>query len=191
MNRIHQWYCASKWWRRHIPPLLQWGTHGLDLASADVLELGSGPGLTTDWLVSRVATLTTIDTDAAAVKALQNRHPGINACHGDATALPFTGEQFDLVVCFTMLHHVPSEAAQDHLFIEACRVLRPGGAFAGTDSTGGPLFRVGHVGDTMTLLDPGELADRLLAAGFNEPTVRTRGHDVRWHAERTRAGLPT
>jgi ubiquinone/menaquinone biosynthesis C-methylase UbiE len=41
---------------------------------------------------------------------------------------------FDGVVCFTMLHHVPSALLQYRLLAEVARVLRPGGVFAGTGS---------------------------------------------------------
>ncbi|GHF16232.1 hypothetical protein GCM10010359_17110 [Streptomyces morookaense] len=46
--------------------------------------------------------------------------------HGGGTHMPFADGRFDSVVCFTMLHHVPTPAAQDRLFAEAHRVLRPG-----------------------------------------------------------------
>jgi ubiquinone/menaquinone biosynthesis C-methylase UbiE len=50
--------------------------------------------------------------------------------------MPFDDESFSGAACFTMLHHVPSPEAQDRLFAEVGRVLRPGAPFAGTDSTG-------------------------------------------------------
>jgi hypothetical protein len=43
--------------------LLPWATDSIPLANSDVLELGSGPGLTADWLWPRVATLTAIEYD--------------------------------------------------------------------------------------------------------------------------------
>ena len=86
---------------------------------------------------------------------------------GDATAMPFADASFDAAVCFTMLHHVPSAESQDRLFAEVRRVLRPGGSFAGTDSTGrGVGFALLHVGDTKVLIDPSAMPARLAAAGF-------------------------
>jgi hypothetical protein len=68
---------------------------------------------------------------------------------------------------------VPTAELQDCLFAEACRVLRPGGVFAGCDSQGGTLlFRLIHIGDTMNLIDSGTLGSRLEAAGFREVDVR-------------------
>jgi SAM-dependent methyltransferase len=182
MNRIHQWYCASAWWRRHIPALLSWATQGVDLTDADVLELGSGPGLTTDWLAPRSRRLTTIDSDRRAATALQQRLPNVEVHHGDATDLPFSDRRFDIVVCFTMLHHVRAPQDQDALFRETARVLRAGGIFAGSDGTGGPLFRLGHVSDVMVLVEPVSLPGRLVAAGFQDPVVEQRRNVLRWNA---------
>jgi hypothetical protein len=78
-----------------------------------------------------------------------------------------------------MLHHVPTAALQDALFAETHRVLRPGATFAGSDSSGeGLRFRLLHLHDTMTPVDPATLASRLEAAGFHDvkvtPGARTR-----------------
>ena len=43
--------------------------------------------------------------------ALAGRHTGVDVRHGEATALPFESGSFDAVVCFTMLHHLPTAAA--------------------------------------------------------------------------------
>jgi SAM-dependent methyltransferase len=77
-------------------------------------------------------------------------------------------------VCFTMLHHVPSKALQDKLFTEVCRVLRPGGVFAGFDSQLSLRFRFLHLGDTMVVVDPKTFPDRLRAAGFTGGARRAR-----------------
>jgi hypothetical protein len=73
-----------------------------------------------------------------------------------------------------MLHHVPSKALQDNLFAETCRVLRPGGVFAGFDSQLSFRFRMLHIGDTMVVVDPRTFPDRLRAAGFTDVHV---GHE--------------
>jgi hypothetical protein len=50
MNIIHRWLCRSVSWRQNLEQsLLPWALEGIDLGS-DVLEIGPGPGLTTDWL---------------------------------------------------------------------------------------------------------------------------------------------
>lgn len=92
----------------------------------------------------------------------------------------FADGAFDVVVCFTMLHHVPSPAAQDGLFQEVVRVLRAGGTFAGSDSISGPLFIVAHLGDTLTAIRPGDLPGRLLGAGLQDVSVDVRRGAFRW-----------
>ena len=82
----------------------------------DVLELESGPGLTTDWLRPRVGALATVEYDESDAEALRRRLPDVDVYHGDATALPFGDATFDGVVCFTMLHHVPTRELQNRLF---------------------------------------------------------------------------
>tara|TARA_Y100000815_G_C13336022_1_gene497865 strand:- start:1719 stop:2363 length:645 start_codon:yes stop_codon:yes gene_type:complete len=59
---------------------------------------------------------------------LAGRHTGVDVRHGEATALPFESGSFDAVVCFTMLHHLPSAAAQERLCAQA-RVVRSNGLF--------------------------------------------------------------
>jgi SAM-dependent methyltransferase len=86
------------------------------------------------------------------------------------------------VVCFTMLHHLPGAPAQDRLFAEAARVLRPGGVFAGTDSRPSLRWRLIHLGDICTPIDPGMLPGRLEAAGFTRVAVRADERMVRFAA---------
>jgi ubiquinone/menaquinone biosynthesis C-methylase UbiE len=104
---------------------------------------------------------------------------------GDATGLPFPDSSFSAVVCFTMLHHIPSPELQDGAFAEVARVLRPGGTFAGTDSLGnGWLFKLIHVGDTLNLIAPATLSDRLRLAGPTEPRVDLGGRSLRFEARK-------
>ena len=181
MNIVHRLYCRSPRWRHHLRGLLPWATDGVPL-SGSVLELGSGPGLTTDWLRPRTQSLTAVELDVTDADRLAARLPDVDVRQADATALPFPDRSFDAVVCFTMLHHVPTAEMQDRLFAEARRVLRSGGVFAGSDSRWGPLFAVAHVGDTMQLVDPKGLVSRLRQAGFTESSVDVRRHALRFRA---------
>ena len=185
MNVVHRVYCRSRRWRHHVGGLLPWATDGVPLAGARVLELGSGPGLTTDWLAPRVGSLTALEVDPRDAAALRRRRPDVAVVEASATAVPLPDASFDVVLCFTVLHHLPDAAAQDQLLAEARRVLRPGGTFAGSDSRWGPLFALAHVRDTMTLVDPATFAERLSAAGFGEVSV-----DVGPHALRFRGTAP-
>jgi hypothetical protein len=136
MNRFHRRYCAgAKWDALMRERLLPDALDGVELGD-NVLELGPGPGLTTQALAPMTTHLT--------------------------------------VVCMTMLHHLSDAAAQDRLFAQARRVLRPGGVFCGSDNLGrGLRFRLIHLGDTRTVVDPDSLPARLTAAGFDRADVRT------------------
>ncbi len=98
--------------------------------------------------------------------------------------MPFTDGRFSAAVSFTMLHHVPSPASQDRLIAEVLRVLRPGGVFAGSDSTSSLVFRLAHAFDTMVLVDPDRFGERLDAAGFTAIEVQTAKGAFRFRAVR-------
>src|SRR5205823_6707590 len=125
----------------------------------------------------------------ALADALRTRLPGTNVevVTGDATAMPFADGRFSSVVSFTMLHHVPSAEQQDQVLAEARRVLRPGGTFAGSDSTASFVFRLAHLFDTMVLVDPDSFGARLVAAGFAEADVAQAKGVFRFRARRPSA----
>jgi SAM-dependent methyltransferase len=91
---------------------------------------------------------------------------------------------FDAVVSFTMLHHILSEKLQDRLLAEAWRTLRPGGILAGTDGLDSRLFRFMNLFDTLVVVDPKTLPDRLRAARFQDVNVEVNSYAfrsrVRW-----------
>jgi len=177
MNRFHRRYCGSPSWARIVEhELLPWALDGVDLGD-DVLEIGPGLGVTTRLLVRRVPRLTALEVDPRFVEPLERElgRPGaMEVVAGDGAAMPFPDGRFSAAVCFTMLHHVPSPELQDRLFAEAHRVLRPGGVFAGSDSQPSLRFRLIHLFDTMVVVDPATLPERLAAAGFGEVEVRLR-----------------
>ena len=159
------------------------------VAFDDVLEIGPGPGLTTDSLRHWAAKLTVIEIDPALAVALRTRLAGTNVevVTGDATAMPFADGRFSSVVSFTMLHHVPSVQQQDQVLAEAFRVLRPGGTFAGSDSTVSFVFRLAHLFDTMVVVDPDSFGARLASVGFAETDVVKGEGAFRFRARRPSA----
>jgi SAM-dependent methyltransferase len=173
MNRLHRWYCRSDAWAATVRDQLPWVLRGVELGD-EVLEVGPGPGLTTDLLRKSASRVTAIEIDPRLAEALRQRTlgQGVEVVTGDATAMPFQAARFSAAVSFTMLHHVTSPELQDRLLAEVCRVLRPGGVFAGSDSTASFLFRLAHLGDTMVLVDPDRFVSRLQAAGFTDARVR-------------------
>lgn len=163
---------------------MPWVLRGVDLGS-EVLEIGPGYGVTTRLLADRAPRLTVVEIDPDLAGALGAEFGDrVRVLHGDGADLPLAAGSFDAVVCFTMLHHMPSVAAQDRLFAEAARVLRPGGVFAGSDSRLNLRFRLLHIADTMVVVDPATLPGRLRAAGLVDPDIVQGPKSIRFRAFR-------
>jgi SAM-dependent methyltransferase len=174
MNERHLQLCASAEWAETVQrEILPWALDGQNLG-ADVLEVGPGPGMTTDVLRRTVAHLTAVEVDAQLAAALAQRLVGSNVdvVHADGTSLPFEKGRFTGATSFTMLHHVPTPVLQDKLLAELRRVLRPGGLLIGVDSIDGPEWRELHTGDICVPIDPANLAERLQRAGFVQIEVQ-------------------
>jgi SAM-dependent methyltransferase len=140
----------------------------------ELLELGPGPGATTEWLRHRVERLTVLEIEQEAAEKLRMRFGdagNVTVATGDATAMTYGDESFDTVAAFTMLHHVPTAAAQNRLFAEALRVLRPGGLFVGSDSLPSNDLHEFHADDVYNPIDPGTLLTRLQTLGFAQVTL--------------------
>ena len=150
--------------------------------------------MTTRLLARLAPRLTALEVDdqfaAGLRREFADRSATVDIVTGDGAAMPFPAEEFSAAVCFTMLHHVPSAALQDRLFAEAYRVLRPGGVFAGSDSQPSLRFRLVHLFDTMVVVDPDTLPQRLAAAGFVDVRVEVR-QSVRFRAVKAAAGRAT
>jgi ubiquinone/menaquinone biosynthesis C-methylase UbiE len=184
VNRFHRYYCASRGWARLaqttlVPAVLE----GAELGRR-VLEIGPGPGLTTEVLAGTAPELTAVEIDPELAKATRHRVPTARVVQADATRMPFADATFSAVVCLTMLHHLPQPETQDRLFAEVRRVLGPGGVFCGSDNPGrGLKFRLIHLGDNKTVVDPATLGGRLHAAGLEQARVRA-GSRIVFHAHR-------
>ena len=188
MNRVHRYLCRSDFWRKTLEEkVMPWVLTGVNLGD-EVLEVGPGPGLTTDLLRPRLARMTALEIDARLARALAARLGGTNVrvIHGDAAAMPFEDGKFTGALACTMLHHVPSPSLQDQLFREVARVLRPGGVFAGVDSCQSLFMKVLHVYDTLVPVDPGTLHARLDAAGFEDVSIETNDTSFRFRARKRR-----
>jgi ubiquinone/menaquinone biosynthesis C-methylase UbiE len=173
MNAEHLRLCSSVEWAATVErEILPWAIQARDLGE-DVLEIGPGPGLTTDQLRRMVPRLTAVEVDASLAAALAERLAGSNVevVHADGAALPLNDGRFSGATCFTMLHHVPSTCAQDLLLSELRRVLRHGGVLVGVDSIVSPEWLALHEDDTCVPVDPAGLAARLERAGFVDVEV--------------------
>jgi SAM-dependent methyltransferase len=184
VNQAHLELCSSPEWARLVEDeLLPWVLDGYQLGD-DLLEVGPGPGLTTDILRRQAARVTAVELDLALAGQLAARLAGSNVgvVAGDVTRLPFPAGRFSSAACLTMLHHIPSPGLQDAALAELARVLRPGALLAGSDGLDTPARRAVHEDDVFVPVDPGTLEARLLAAGFTQARVDVAGDRLRFAA---------
>lgn len=186
MNDAHKQFLASTDWAKWLDAELVPWLDGFDLGD-DLLEVGPGPGLTTDLLRQRAARVTAVELDDDLASKLETRLAGTNVrvVHGDATSTQLDADRFSAAACFAMLHHVPSAQEQDRVFAEMHRVLQPGGLFLATDSIDSDAIREFHREDVFTPLPPDELRARLEAVGFRDVSVEPGDFELRFCATKS------
>jgi ubiquinone/menaquinone biosynthesis C-methylase UbiE len=184
MNKAHLDLCSSDEWADGLRKWIVPGAlEGIDLGD-DLLEVGPGPGRTTEILREMALKLTAVEIDKSLADPLAARMAGTNVTviNADAAKLPLPDGRFSAAVSFIMLHHVPTAEQQDRLLSEVARVLRKGGTFAGADSLDSDGFRKLHEGDICNIIAPEGFRDRLLAAGFAEATVDVNPYVMNFRA---------
>src|SRR4051812_13272329 len=98
-------------------------------ASDRIFDLGCGTGLVARVLRERLggaANITGLDASAPMLEMARSISPQIDFHEGNAMALPFADDSFELVLCQEMLQFVPDRAGA---LREVRRVLSPGGRF--------------------------------------------------------------
>ncbi|MGN6474860.1 MAG: class I SAM-dependent methyltransferase [Mycobacteriales bacterium] len=184
MNKGHLEFLASPAWTEMLKTdLLPWVDSVGDLGD-NVIEIGPGPGLTTDLVRPRVSSLTAIELDDDLAAALQQRMAGtnVNVMHADATRTGLPTGEFSTVLCFSMLHHMTSPEQQDLLFVEVNRLLRPGGLFVGVDAVDSDFMREVHVDDTYVPVGLDNVTDRFSAAGLGGIVIEPGDYQFRFRA---------
>ena len=190
MNQRHLELLVSDDWRMllkdYLLPFAFGARSHADLGD-DVLEIGPGPGLTTDLVRGDLVKLTAIELDPELASALSDRLKGTNVdvVEGDAIAMPFESARFTGAMTFTMLHHVPTVELQDRLLEEIFRVLRPGGLLVASDSVASEDLAALHIDDVYNPLDPATLSDRLQTIGFADIEVESNSLGWRCQARRS------
>ena len=188
MNEGHLQVCASPEWKRMLKDLILPFALGDARLGDDVLEVGPGPGMTTDLLMGDLPKLTCVELDEDLAGQLAARMAGTNVevVNADATDMPFEDGRFTGAVSFSMLHHVPTVELQDRLFAEVARVLQPGATFVANDSVASDELADFHEDDVYNPVDPTTVTARLEAAGFTD--VDVRANEFGWAAHARRAG---
>jgi SAM-dependent methyltransferase len=149
-----------------------------------ILEVGCGEGIVLATLADRLpgAQLDGLELDEAALEEARTRCPRATLVRGDACALPFVDQSFDLVVCLEVLEHLPEPA---RALRELRRVARAGCLLSVPHE---PFFRLGNLlrGKNVTRLgDPTDHLQHWGARGFaafceRELAVRIRTGAFPW-----------
>lgn len=183
MNLVHRLCCSSvRYFKVVEDQLLPWVLADVDLGD-NVLEIGPGYGANIRVLIDKAPHYTAVEVDTPMAERLQGQYgERARIINGDGTDTGLPTGEFSSVVCFTMLHHIPTADLQDRLFAEVFRVLRPGGIFAGSDSESSIPFRILHFHDTCNPVSRDTLPDRLHAAGFGDVNVDAKTGKLRWRA---------
>jgi len=180
VNRAHMEFCASSDWRHIVEELIMPDAlRNADLGT-DVIEIGPGPGFTTEVLRPLADQLTAVEIDPGLADSLKQRlaEMGVNVVIGDATALALPDNCFTGAASFHMLHHIPTVDDQDRALGELARVLKKGGLLVAADGVFSDASLAFHEGDIYNPIDPGDLNVRLEGFGFGSVDVHL--HDLGW-----------
>lgn len=152
--------------------------NALDPAVTDlILDLGSGPGWTSEWLARLNLRVVSTDIAVDMLKVGHARCLGWNVgfAAGDFEALPFRSGSFDRALCLNALHHVPKPA---QALREIARVLNDSGRLVLVEPGDGHATRrtsqqaMSELGVLEQDLEATMLMRLCHEAGFSHVTVR-------------------
>lgn len=154
----------------------------VSLPGAEVLEVGCGSGYFLHRMKEYGAAVASgIDLMEERIAAARARYPTLNVVAGDAAAMPFEDESFDVVTQFTCLSSVLDRDLRRRIAGEMWRVCRPGGAIVSFDMRPTPAFiralrrlRRGAVADDRPVTPTTPISVAELRAAFGAGDVRHR-----------------
>ena len=92
-----------------------------------VLDIGCGNGRFAPLVSARHAHYDGVDYSVGLIAEAQRKFPEYTFVAGDATALPFSNNSFDIAFSFAVIHHIPSNALRAQFVAEVFRILHPNG----------------------------------------------------------------
>ncbi|BEL03325.1 class I SAM-dependent methyltransferase [Actinoplanes sichuanensis] len=141
-----------------------------------VLDLGCGPGHITAHLRSRGAEAIGVDLTPEFVEHARATYPDGDYRLGSLTDLPFADTSITGILAWYSTIHLPPPDL-DGVLASFHRLLAPGGKLVLGFFTGDELGPFDHKVTTAYRWPPGELSDRLTAAGFTEVERLLRADD--------------
>lgn len=120
------------WYPGEIDELLRDAVYSGWLRGQAVLDVGAGQATDAIYLAANGYQVTCLDVSEAArdlaLQEAERAHVEIDYVIGDALAMPFDDDKFDLVMDRGCLEHV-SEAERQRYVAEVVRVLKQGGTY--------------------------------------------------------------
>ncbi len=92
----------------------------------NVLDIGSGIGLTDHHLTGFFKNLHGVDVEEGVVKKAMSYNPSVKYSLYDGLKLPFEDNAMDIVFAINVMHHVPPSSWKNFVS-EMYRVVKPGG----------------------------------------------------------------
>lgn len=153
--------------------LAGWGLSHLALRDGmDILDIGCGGGANLAAMLLAAPQINAVGMDYSSVsveKSRQTNNAAVRAgrcriIQGDASALPFEGNSFDLITAFETVYFWPE---LDSCFRQVCHTLCTGGIFLICNEESDPENdRWSKLIQGMTIYSGEDLKDRLEKAGF-------------------------
>jgi len=178
-------FCTSTEWQEILEQrILPGALNDIDLGS-QVIEIGPGPGFTTEVLLRSGCHVTAVEIDPVLASQLRGRLEGapVEVTVGDAGEIGLESGTYTGAASFHMLHHVPTDEGQDRIFSELARLVRPGGVVLLADGLSNDDIRKAHEDDDYNPIDTTRLPQRLERAGLSGATVEH--HDLGWYCTST------